>query len=283
MEIPSIEESNQAILDLIETNRPFIIGRLASGITKVAITYDYNKTIDRRSALIADTNEGLYTNNDDDIILYCLIYLSSIKSSILACFPSLFTSDQEYFVTKYNLNKIHNRGLEPYYILNENPTATPWTHALKGKKVLIISSFVESFKSQIGNDFNFYGKDDPRRIWDKDQEFVYYKTFNCLSGSRPHKNWFETYTIMCNEIKCLEFDIALVSCGGYSMPLCGFVYNMGKSAIYVGGGLQLLFGVYGERWLNHDIIKSNINSDWVRPSDNERPRGYEKIENGCYW
>ena len=45
---------------------------------------------------------------------------------------------------------------------------------------------------------------------------------------------------MCMDIVKLEFDIALVACEGYGMPICNFIKGkLNKSAIYVGGGLQL--------------------------------------------
>ena len=53
---------------------------------------------------------------------------------------------------------------------------------------------------------------------------------------------------MCEDIKYINFDIALLGCGGYGLPLCHFIKTkLNKSAIYIGGGLQLLFGVFGGR------------------------------------
>ena len=47
---------------------------------------------------------------------------------------------------------------------------------------------------------------------------------------------------MCQEIKKLDFDIALLGCGGYGLPLCNFIIkDMDKSAIYIGGGLQIIW------------------------------------------
>ena len=81
------------------------------------------------------------------------------------------------------------------------------------------------------------------------------------------------------------FDIALVSCGGYANPICSFIYEKGKSAIYVGGVLQMYFGIYGSRWLKErpEIIKLFSNKHWIRPDINERPINNETIEDGCYW
>jgi hypothetical protein len=66
------------------------------------------------------------------------------------------------------------------------------------------------------------------------QEFVFYKSFNTLAGNHIHNNWIETFSIMCNDIKKLDFDIALVSCGGYGLPICNFIKNdMKKSTLLI--------------------------------------------------
>ena len=79
--------------------------------------------------------------------------------------------------------------------------------------------------------------------------------------------------------------MALCSCGGYGNPICAFIYNMGKSAIYVGGVLQMYFGIYGQRWLKErkDVIKLYLNEHWSRPKITEKPKSATEIEEGCYW
>jgi hypothetical protein len=92
---------------------------------------------------------------------------------------------------------------------------------------------------------------------------------------------------MCDDIQKLDFDIALLSCGGYGMPLCNFIKNnLKKSAIYVGGGLQLLFGVIGQRWLTHPVILKIIEENqpkFIRPSGDEIVINNGIVELGCYW
>ena len=61
---------------------------------------------------------------------------------------------------------------------------------------------------------------------------------------------------------------------------------MKKSAIYVGGGLQLLFGVIGKRWLSNQTILKIINENqtkFIRPSDDEIVKNIGMVEGGCYW
>jgi hypothetical protein len=81
------------------------------------------------------------------------------------------------------------------------------------------------------------------------------------------------------------FDVALVSCGGYGNLVCSQIYKMNKSAIYVGGVLQMFFGVYGSRWEKDRpmILDLYKNEFWSRPKENERPEGYSGIEGSCYW
>ena len=81
------------------------------------------------------------------------------------------------------------------------------------------------------------------------------------------------------------FDIALCSCGCYGNLVCAEIYRLGKSAIYVGGVLQMYFGIYGNRWLKErpDILRLFMNKHWTRPKDEECPIGHKGVEGGCYW
>lgn len=48
--------------------------------------------------------------------------------------------------------------------------------------------------------------------------------------------------------------------------------------------LQSLFGIKGGRFDSYDEFRNGYyNEYWVRPSDEERPENFKKIENGCYW
>jgi hypothetical protein len=139
-------------------------------------------------------------------------------------------------------------------------------------------------KAQLANGFQIY-KD--KRIFLDGQEFVFYKSYLTLGFNRIHKNWVETFEIMCNDISKLDFDVALLGCGGYGLPLCHYIKTtLGKSAIYVGGGLQLLFGVMGKRWETNEMWKRIIaenDTKFVKPSQAEQIPNQTNIEGGCYW
>ena len=295
--ILDLEKSNEYIINLIKSNEPFIISRLGIG-AETYITHQYIITnkINTNYLQTLSNNAGIYNVDSNNIIFYINLYIQAINNSTaLATFPTYIINEQQYFINECKLQSIHSRSLEPFYCCLEN--IKPWSHYLYGKKVLIINPFVESMKKQVANHFQIF-KDPTKKIFLDNQEFIFYKSYQTSAGNHLHKNWLETYTLMCSDIKKLDkeynFDIALLGCGGYGLPLCNFIKTtLNKSAIYIGGGLQLLFGVMGQRWENREdwkkIIKDNqdpnqeTNTRFIRPSGEEIINNKNTVENGCYW
>lgn len=290
-----IDNSNKQIINLIEKNKPFIVARFGIG-PETYITYEYSLTKEMNlSYLNKETNAlniaGIYFNKNDTEYKKLRLYINSYETCVkncdlLASFYKYRNMEiiQNYYSNKYSVSQIHSRSLEPFYQIQEN--IKPWTHYLKGKKVLIINPFVDSFQKQLKNGFQIF-KDENKKIFLDGQDFVFYKSYQTVADNHIHDSWFETFNLMCKDISKIEFDIALLGCGGYGLPICNFIKTkLNKSAIYVGGGLQLLFGVMGTRWENNkmwrEIIKEN-DSKFIRPSGDEICRNYKTIENGSYW
>lgn len=286
IETLSLSESNDYIINLLSLNKKFMITRVGVGNeTNVAFFTDTLQSIDSKMLVSLSNNAGIYNITPDNLLKYAQLYINAIKeSNALATFNNTMIFQQEHFINNYKLDVLYSRVLEPFYCCLEN--IKPWTQHLQGKKVLIVNPFVKSFKKQLKEGFQIF-KDSNKKLFMDNQEFVFYKSYNTAAGNSIHKDWEETYDIMCKDISKLDFDIALLGCGGYGLPLCNFIYKeMNKSAIYVGGGLQLLFGVMGKRWddiqMWMDIIKEN-DSKFIRPSINEQIPNKQRIEGGCYW
>ena len=88
---------------------------------------------------------------------------------------------------------------------------------------------------------------------------------------------------MRNQISKIEFDIAFIGTGASSLPLTAYCKSIEKTAIHLGGSLQVLFGIKGARWDDHLIGREFYNQNWIRPSTDETPTNYKNSENGCYW
>jgi len=282
METLNLYESNEFIINLIKSNKSFFISRVGIG-SETYSTYHYEITGGTGRYDRLDNNAGIYYRNEEDIIRYNKYYSNALKNSDgMATWNDNAIREQNHFIDKYKLPKLHYQVIEPFYQLDNN--IIPFTHYLNDKKVLIISPFVESFKEQMDKGFQMYTN---RNIFLKEQHLIYYKSLNTSAGNRieGHTNWMDTYLQMIKEIKELDFDVALVSCGGYGLPICNYIKeHMNKSAIYVGGGLQLLFGVIGNRWLSDDKWRTRIMespSEFIRPK--EKQENSERVENSCYF
>ncbi|GGH56498.1 hypothetical protein HNQ91_000016 [Filimonas zeae] len=158
----------------------------------------------------------------------------------------------------------------------------PWTEALAGKKVLIVHPFEDTIISQYKKrEFLFK---DPRVL-----PAFELKTVKAVQSAGDHdsgfKSWFEALDYMTDQISAKDFDIALLGCGAYGLPLAARIKRMGKQAIHIGGALQSLFGIKGARWERppYNFHELYYNECWVRPNDADKPAGAQKIEGACYW
>jgi len=57
--------------------------------------------------------------------------------------------------------------------------------------------------------------------------------------------------------------------------------------MYVGGGLQLYFGIIGNRWRRHPIISKMSNNYWTDVLEEDKPKTLKQnprlCEGSCYW
>ena len=115
-------------------------------------------------------------------------------------------------------------------------------------------------------------------------ELITVKSVQTIAGEEcEYESWFAALDAMFIECMAYDFDIALVGCGAYGLPLAAKMKEAGKSAIHMGGVLQILFGIKGVRWDDHPTASKLYNKYWVRPLDEEKPKGAEIVEDGCYW
>lgn len=159
----------------------------------------------------------------------------------------------------------------------------PWTKWLKGKRVVVVHPFVESIRHQYENN--------RERLFTNPEVLPEFKDLICIKAVQTQAgeqsrfgDWFEALHYMEDEIDRCEYDVAIIGCGAYGMSLAAHVKRRGKVALHLAGWTQMLFGVYGERWVTgQPEYSSVINDYWIRPSDNERIKNGSMVENGCYW
>ena len=72
------------------------------------------------------------------------------------------------------------------------------------------------------------------------------------------------------------------------MILCDFLYSeLNTSTMYIGGAMQLYFGIMGNRWRNNQNILKHKNDNWSDVLDADKIKSLIKnpqlCENSCYW
>lgn len=170
---------------------------------------------------------------------------------------------------------VNLEDLEPYYHAN------PWSQVLEDKVVLVINPFVESIEAQYQKRESLF-KD--LRVLPK----FHLKTFKPVQSIAGNvhtgfSSWFAALDWMCEEVRQIEFDVAIIGAGAYGLPLATFVKSIGKKAVHLGGATQILFGIRGKRWDDNPFFKQLFNDNWSRPLPTEIPINSQKIESGCYW
>ena len=294
----NLKESNDYIINLIQKNEPFFVARTGCGELFASHYYALNKCLNKTDSELTKklggdffglTNSaGIYGNSDDDFVEFAKKYDTSIINSTALAYQQSdwIKNEQEYYIKTYNLDTLYSRVLEPFYCCIEN--IKPWSQYLLGKKVLIVNPFTDSMKIQVYNGFQIF-KDPKKKIFLPGQELKFYKSFNTAANNKIHSNWKETFDIMCEEISKIDFDVALLGCGGYGLLISNYIYtNLNKSVIYIGGGLQLLFGIMGKRWENIDLWKKIIaenDTKFIRPLREEHISNKKNLEELCdgYW
>jgi len=170
----------------------------------------------------------------------------------------------------------------------------PWTSALTGKKVLVIHPFNQTIHKQYLNRDKLFDNKDIL----PDFELITLQAVQSVAGAKvPYKDWFEALKYMEDQVSDIDFDICILGCGAYGLPLAAHVKRLGKKAVHLGGGTQLLFGIKGKRWTEqydrilhyrpNETINTNyidlFNDSWVYPDESEKPSDAVKVEDACYW
>lgn len=282
------EKDSVYIKSIIESNSTFFIGRIAGVELKVAhklLNSIPLNSLDELAEL--ENNAGIRTSTSESLSQYVKELVISYKAcTIIAEWPQTgrvfsLTGSGQILIAEItpDIPKISALALEPYYF----DDTTSWMSALNGKRLLIIHPFAKTLQKQITQ----FNKLFPDRLWFKDCEFQFIQPPITLAGNHEGLDWQDHYNSFISspsfrELK--DFDIALVAAGGYGMLISNHIYtSLNRSVMYIGGALQLFFGVIGKRWFNNKNILKLTNDDWIRPLKDDKPLNFTRVERGCYW
>lgn len=264
----------------IESKKPFFT-KCIDYITDYTHTPWWNKDHWKIMSLWS----GIFPPCEDTARRFSEIYLHDIPEiDLLACHQYY----EKFMPLRDDVIRVQLEMLYPFFV------ERPWTRYLKGKKVLVVHPFEETIKLQ-------YSK---RELLFKDKDILpefqlkTLKAVQTIAGCKSQfSSWFEALDYMKNEMSKIDFDICIIGCGAYGLPLAAYVKRIGKQAIHLAGGTQLLFGILGNRWVKQygDVLRYRpgvdinvnyrplFNDNWIYPLKEDTPSNAQIVEGACYW
>lgn len=232
----------------------------------------------RRQAQRLFVDSGVFPADLNQFDAFVRIYRESLRTLDGIC---LWQADP--FWRAYE-NKVANRWCPTASAISlECLTPFAVLGALAGTRWLVVSPFARTMERQVRHlpkilkDFSWAGELSQVH---QTCQFLRCPLFSYMEKS-PFESWSEGLEKLGKKIQSMDFDVALVGAGAWSIPLLAGVREMGRKGIHLGGATQIAFGIKGRRW--DEYWGKHYNEFWVRPSPKETPAGYKQKENGCYW
>lgn len=275
------DRGNEILTEMLESGKPFMFGRCGSNELIMAgsgllVERGIKNEIYKPNLEIACFHSGLYPNETDTMLRYHELTVEACRQSDI--YGVLYWIWEDYYLKKFS-NK--NVVLTHANMLDFWRHEKPFTSALKGKKVLVVHPLAEQIESQYKKRELLFENPDVLPEF----ELHTLKAIQTVAGENDPraKDWFDGLDYMYNEAMKIDFDVAILGCGAYGMPLAGMLKKAGRSVIYMGGVTQMLFGIRGGRWDNDPVASKLYNEHWVSPEAASVPKRSSEVEDGCYW
>lgn len=268
---------NEYIAKQIENKEPLMVCRLGANESFSLRTFYFNHEVNMQKAIdqLCDC-AGFFPKEKKYGHQFTQLMCESIKKADLC--GVLKCPLDDFFLDNFTPETCFTSML---YSIDPVVYSRPWSLALEGRRVLVIHPFDNSIRTQYKKRDKLF--EDKRVL--PDFELITLRAIQTSAGQKDERfqTWFEALGYMEEQIKEIEFDVALLGCGAYGLPLAAYIKSLGKQAIHIGGGLQILFGIKGKRWDNNEKINRYYNEYWVYPDEAEKPQNAVIVEDGCYW
>jgi len=156
-----------------------------------------------------------------------------------------------------------------------------WIGSLANQRVQVITSLVNTIEAQRKRLDSVW----PEQPWMHCLKNV--QSIECPQYAHltppVDKDWFAALARLCETIDNHEYDVCIIGAGAWSLPLAVHAKKRGKVGIHMGGALQLMFGIKGNRWISGDRINHVLNPSWTYPFKEDTPPSFEGTEDAAYW
>ncbi len=230
---------------------------------------------------------GYFEGQNDQVVVtpnmrhFIERYINSLKQAklyVMSITISKFKELNEIYVDEFldslGASEIVVRQMVDYNVIS---------NVCNGRKLFVVSSFAPLMVNQwsSGNLQKIRPKFNPALV--QGYRFPYFY------NSVEYESSNQALDAICEELRPLvaDSDVVVLSCGVYGGYISKFLSSIGKEVFYVGGDLQIWFGIMGSRW--RDSVGKQ--KDFVETSDywiTKIPEEFvysnsSSIEGACYW
>ncbi len=280
------EQTNAYIYESIMNNNPIMVSRFGGTESGNIEKYYLDKIHNREpgeDTLVQfqrlQSLSGFFPNDISMLERFCEVYLKAAESIDLLATWNMAVEPYAIWNMKKSARLTTLQFIEPWFYEH------PWTAALENKKVLIVHPFADSIEKQYRN---------REKLFDNIEclppfELLTFKAVQTIAGEKDERfdTWFSALEYMKQAILPLDFDVAIIGCGAYGMPLAAAIRETSRTAIHLAGVTQLMFGIWGNRWNQSgpswEKYKKLRNNYWISPSKEETPVNAEVVEAHTYW
>ena len=275
------DQARQNIYDALVSGEPFMAGRL--GVTEGKITDAYIRG-ERYPAGILQwlyRTSGFFSKDGaisiEDVDHFAERELEAVKDTDLHIYL------EQHAVSVINRFAKEGSIVSGFGLLLHDNVAcddsVSWIAGLAGKKVLVISPFEDTVRQQYEKRKDIYSGN-------KCLPDFELKTFQMLETQNGitcgFDSFFDAYDYMINQIRQIEFEVALIAGGAYGYLLAHDIKKMGKISIQLSSYLMPLFGIKIKRHATNIFVNPFWNEHWSFPKE-EPVKNAGGIENACYW
>lgn len=285
-----LDELNTRINVLFDKGDPFSVVRIGNMEGYFLEMYDKREEPLSEYLHWLSLTSGVYPVSKEYLTnVWALINHDSMRNADILGFVDIAGSIEKNnaFVNRYHKDSYTFYGvddtlvLDPGYLIDKEivdvSCPNPWTEKLKGKKVLVVSAFVETIKEQWKNKELIWG-DSLEKICPFELVDVVRSPFHPYMDDRQFTGcdtWDKSLQYLMNQIDTYDYDVLLVSAAAMAPALADQAKRRGKVGITICGTLQLFFGILGPRWTDvpgYSSWKKMFNEHWKFPLDIDKPK-----------
>jgi len=267
------QEASLWITEALRSHRPVLVGRLGSVEARLLGEARFGR-FSRVTCREAHRNAGIFPADPEELEAVAVRLGSSLEAvDLLALWDSPYQARLTAQLAPMP-ERCSLAALEPWWQPN------PWSAALAGQRVLVVHPFAQSIQSQWQRRERLFPG---TPVLPEFELQVLQPPLTLAGATAGFVSWSAALDDLIARTRELRFDVALLGCGAYGLPLAAAIKGMGRPVLQLGGALQLLFGIRGRRWEAMPPFAALMNEHWVRPLPEETPVAADKVDGGCYW